>query len=69
MYDRYPWLDKVWYGASMMLLVLLSLYAVLHIFRNRHETGGYIGDRGVPRWVVTLFGDEAEPSKHSKKPD
>jgi hypothetical protein len=57
---RYMWLDTVWYAAWMLFLFVVAVYAVVQIFRHRHETGGYAGYRGVPRWVVTLFGDDVE---------
>jgi|SRR5271168_5480886 len=61
---RYPWLDTVWYAAWMLFLVVLSVFSVVHIFRHRHETGGLVGYRGVPRWAVTMFGGEVgQPSK------
>jgi hypothetical protein len=60
---RYPWLDAAWYWAWMLFLVVVGVYAVAQIFSNRHETGGFVGYRGVPRWVVTLFGDEVDPPK------
>jgi hypothetical protein len=61
--ERYPWLDNVWYWAWMLFLLVVSVYGVTQIFRNRNETGGVVGYRGVPRWVVTLFGDEVDPPK------
>jgi len=57
---RYPWLDTIWYAAWMLFLFVVAVYAVVQIFRHHHETGGYIGYRGVPRWVVILFGDDVE---------
>ena len=43
---------------------------VVQIFRNQNETAGYVGYRGVPRWVVTLFGDEVDPPRNlPKKPE
>jgi hypothetical protein len=33
------------------------------IFRQRDQSDGYVGYRGVPRWVVTLFGDEVDPPR------
>jgi len=67
LYERYPWVDTVWYGAWMLFLLVIAVYAVVQIFSNRQEAGGYVGYRGVPRWVVTLFGDEVEPRKPTKK--
>ena len=67
--NRYPWLDALWYGAWMLFLLVVSVFAVLQIFRNRDETGGFVGYRGVPRWVVTMFGDEVEARKPTKKPE
>lgn len=64
---RYPWLDTVWYSAWMLFLLVVGVYAVVQIFRNRHETGGFVGYRGVPRWVVTLFGDEVETQHKPEK--
>ena len=60
---RYPWLDTIWYAAWMLFLLVVGVYAVTETFRKRKETDGYIGYRGVPRWVVTFFGDDVEPRK------
>jgi hypothetical protein len=59
--QRYPWLYQVWYGAWMLFLLVVSVYAVIQIFRQRDERDGHVG--GVPRWVVTLFGDEVDPPR------
>jgi hypothetical protein len=64
---RYPWLDTAWYAAWMLFLFVVGIYAVVQIFRNQHETGGYVGYRGVPRWVVRLFGDEVDPPRKLPK--
>ena len=61
--QRYPWLDAVWYWAWMLFLVVVGVFAAAQIFSNRHESEGFVGYRGVPRWVVTLFGDEVDPPK------
>jgi len=61
--QRCPWLDQVWYGAWMLFLLVVSIYAVTQIFRQRDQSDGYVGYRGVPRWVVTLFGDEVDPPR------
>jgi len=58
---RYPWLDAAWIAAWMLFLVIVGVYATLQIFRKRHESGGVVGYRGVPRWVVTLFSGEVDP--------
>ena len=55
---RYLWLDTVWYGAWMLFLVVIAVFSVVQIFRKRDEMSGYVGYRGVPRWVVRLFGDD-----------
>jgi hypothetical protein len=54
----YPWLDIVWNAAWMLLLLVIAGTSVVHIFRHRRETGGYIAYRGVPRWVMILFGGD-----------
>jgi len=64
---RYPWLDTIWYFGWMLVLLVVCVYAVTQIFRRRKETDGYIGYRGLPRWVVTLFGDDVEPRKPTAK--
>jgi hypothetical protein len=58
---RYPWLDSVWNIAWMLFLLVVAACATVQVFRRRHETGGYVGYRGVPRWVVTLVGGDSEP--------
>jgi hypothetical protein len=47
----------------MLFLLVVAIYSVIQIFRKRPESGGFVGYRGVPRWVVTLFGDEADPPR------
>jgi predicted outer membrane lipoprotein len=49
--------DTVWYFAWMIFLVLVSTFSVVEMVRNRHRTD-VVGDRGVPRLVVPLFGDD-----------
>jgi hypothetical protein len=58
---RYPWLDSVWNVAWMLFLLVVAVCSAVQVFRHRHEAGAYVGYRGVPRWVVTLFGGDAEP--------
>jgi hypothetical protein len=60
---RYPWLDSVWNIAWMLFLLVVAVCSTVQVFRHRHETGGYVGYRGVPRWVVTLLGGDAGPSR------
>jgi hypothetical protein len=55
---RYAWLDTVWTAAWMWFLIVVAVCSVVQIFRHRHETGGIVGYRGVPRWVVTLLGGD-----------
>jgi hypothetical protein len=57
---RHRWVDAVWNATWLVFLLVVALCATVEIFRNRHGAGGYIGYRGVPRWVVALFGGEAE---------
>jgi len=65
---RYFWLDTVWLAAWMLFFLVVAVCAVVHIFRKRQETDGLVGYRGVPRWVITLFGDQVDPPRqHSKK--
>ena len=61
--NRYTWLDTIWYGAWMLFRLVVGVYAVGQIFSNRHKSGGFVGYRGVPRWVVTLFGDQVDSPK------
>ena len=54
---RYPWLDTVWYVALLIVMLVLSVYSMIHVFRHRHETGS-ISYRGVPSWMRRFFVDE-----------
>ena len=56
--ERYRWIDTAWYAAAMVFLVVVSIFSVVQIFRNRDRAEGYVGYRGVPAWVVRLFGDD-----------
>ena len=60
------WVDTIWNVAWLLLLLVIAICATVQIFRNRHETGGYVGYRGVPRWVVMLFGGEVSDAKDRK---
>jgi hypothetical protein len=57
---RYPWVDTIWFVAWMLFLVVVAVGSAVYTFRHRHETGGVVGYRGVPRWVVTLFGGNGD---------
>ena len=56
--NGYSWIDTVWYATWMAFLLFVAIYAVVQIFRHRHDTDGFVGYRGVPRWVVRFFGDD-----------
>jgi hypothetical protein len=60
LYRRYPWLDFAWNAAWMLLLTVIASSSVIATFRNRDAAGGYVGYRGVPRWVVRLFGGDCD---------
>ena len=60
LYPRYRWVDFVWNAAWMFLLIAVAVWSVMDAFRNRHEGAGYLGYRGVPRWVVRLFGGDSD---------
>ena len=68
--DRHhPWVRTVWVAAWLLILVGVAAVAVVEIFRHREDTAGFISYRGVPGWVVALFGGGSEPedapsSKH-----
>jgi hypothetical protein len=58
---RHPWVDAVFNVAWMLLLLIIAVASVIDMFHHRHETGVYIGYRGVPpwpRWLVTFFGGD-----------
>jgi hypothetical protein len=57
---RYRWIDAVWNVAWLVVLFLVATASIIHIFRNRGNMEGRVGYRGVPRWVVTMFGGETE---------
>jgi hypothetical protein len=61
--DRYPWIDGLWYGAWTLLLIVVSVHAVIHIFRHRGDTEGVVGYRYSPPWLVKLFGGEVGSRK------
>ena len=66
---RHWWVDVVWSAVWLIFLGIVAILATVRIFRNRNESGGFVGYRGVPRWVVTLFGgdveERGEPVEHS----
>lgn len=59
LYRRYQWLDFAWNTAWMLLLIGIASWSVVTIFHNRRAAGGYVGYRGVPRWIVHLFGGDS----------
>jgi hypothetical protein len=67
---HYPWVDSVWNAAWLMFLLVVAICATVGVFRKRAESQGYVGYRGVPRWVVTLFGGEVgalnKPANHRR---
>jgi hypothetical protein len=66
LYDRYPWLDTVWYAAGMLFLLLVASYSVVRIFRHRHETTT-ISYQGIPRRLERFFLDE-DDDRPNRKP-
>ena len=56
---RYRWLDPIWNVAWIAFLIVIATWSVVETFRKRGKAGGYVGYRGIPRWVVRLFGGEA----------
>jgi hypothetical protein len=66
LYERYPWLDTVWYAALMLFLVFLAGCSVVQIFRHRHGTATIWG---VPRWLdrFLLDKDGDRPNTEEKK--
>ncbi len=58
LFKRYPWVDAVFNIVWLLLLLVMAVASTIHVFRHRHETGGFVGYRGVPRWVITLFGGD-----------
>lgn len=58
--SRYRWLDTAWSLFWLGLLIIVGVASVIEIFRHRHDTDGYVGYRGVPRWFVRLLGDDEE---------
>jgi hypothetical protein len=65
---RFRWVDTIWNLAWLLLLFVIAVCATFEIFRNRHKAGGYVGYRGVPRWVVTFFGGEVKDTKAPETP-
>jgi hypothetical protein len=54
----HPWLNTLWNAVWLLVLLVIAIASTIHVFRHRHETGGFVGYRGVPRWVITLFGGD-----------
>jgi hypothetical protein len=55
LYRRYPLVDTIWNVAWLLLLIAAAGSSVVNIFRDRGQAAGYVGYRGVPRWVIRLF--------------
>jgi hypothetical protein len=66
---RYPWVDAVFNVVWLSLLLIVAVASAIRIFRHRRESGGYIAYRGVPRWVITLFGGDDSHSPLPKSQD
>ena len=66
---RYRWLDTVWYGAGLLLLLALSVYSVVHVVRHRHITDG-ISYKGIPRWLERFAeGEDSNQTDSASKID
>ena len=68
---HYPWVDSVWNAAWLVFLLVVAICATVGVFGNRGRSQGYVGYRGVPRWVVKLFGGEVgaldKPAERSER--
>jgi hypothetical protein len=60
---RYPWLDSVWSAAWMLLLAVAAVWSTIQTFRHGRHAGGYVGYRGVPRWLAVLFSDGVKSNR------
>ncbi len=63
---RYPWLDTIWYGALVLVLLGLSAYSLIHNFRHRHEID-ITSYQAVPHWLRRFFFDEHEDDQKAEK--
>jgi hypothetical protein len=57
----------VWVIAWLLFLIVVAVFAIVHILRHRYDTGGVSSYRGAPSWVATLFGDGPEPGDEPVK--
>ena len=58
---HYPWLDTVWYGALVIVLLGLSAYSLVYKVRHRREIGS-LSYHGFPGWLSRFFFDEKDDS-------
>jgi len=65
--ERRSWVHTVWVIAWLLFLIVVAVFAIVHILRHRHDTGGVSSYRGAPGWVATLFGDGPEPGDEPVK--
>jgi len=63
--ERHSWVHTVWVIAWLLFLIVVAVFAIVHVFRHPYDTGGVSSYRGAPSWVATLFGDGPEPGDES----
>jgi hypothetical protein len=67
--QRHPWVDAVWNAVWMLLLIVASIWVSIQRFRGIYRASGYVGYRGVPRWMVSIFTDGVDAKARTEKPE
>jgi hypothetical protein len=57
---RFGWLDRAWAYVRVIILAATSILMVVALSRTRKGRREYLYDRGVPRFIASLFWDDED---------
>jgi phosphoglycerol transferase MdoB-like AlkP superfamily enzyme len=61
-YQRHRWIDRIWLGAILAFLLLVTVNFVVQLHR-RDGDPSKVSYQGYPRWFIRFAFDEDEESK------
>jgi hypothetical protein len=66
-YQRHRWIDWIWLGAILAILLLATVNFVVQLHRHDGDSSK-VPFQGYPRWFIRFALDEYEESKPAKQP-